>query len=150
MPPRSSRSLRSSYRPGRSDLDGDAEQHAEEDLPLAPLDAAMHGQHPDLAGAQHRVDVTERGEVVQLEAQPRGVDVDELAGKADLHLLGGTQQGRRRRLQVVQRLLGGGVLHRVELEASEGGIHGEQQPAAGLAQEALVGPVGTAGALVGH
>ena len=59
-------------------LVAEAEQHAEEDLPLPALDAGAHPERANLEGAEDGQDVTEGRVVVQLETEPRGIDKDEI------------------------------------------------------------------------
>ena len=64
----------------------EAEQEAQKNLPLAPVDAGRDPQGPDIERAQDREDVTERGVVVELESEAGGVDENEVAREADLEL----------------------------------------------------------------
>jgi hypothetical protein len=97
------------------------QQKAQEDLPLPPARGGVHPEAADRERAQHGEDVAERGVVVELQPEARGVHEDEVAGEADLQVRLERHQGARRHVEVVQRLLHGGVLHRVELEAPERG-----------------------------
>ena len=64
----------------------EAEQEAQENLPLASVDAGRDPQGPDIERAQNREDVTERSVVVELEPEAGGIDENEVARQADLEL----------------------------------------------------------------
>ena len=112
---------------------GQAEQQAEEDLPLAPV-AAVDPERADIEGPEHGEDVAEGGVVVELEPEAGGVHEDEVAGEPELQVALDREQRLGGGVEIVERLLHRRVLDRVELEAAERGVEREQQRAPALAE----------------
>src|SRR5688572_27680969 len=111
-----------------------AQEQAQEDLPLAPLHPGSDMQHADLEGAQHGEDVAERGVVVELHPETSRVDEEEIARGPDLELLLYLEQRTRGGMQIVESLLHGGVFHRIHLQAAEHRVQCQQQRSSPLSQ----------------
>ena len=118
-------------------LGNDREQHAEEDLPVPPVGAVLDLQRPEVHRSEDGEQVAEGGVVVELEPEAGTVHEDEIPGEPDLDLALGFEQPVGGEQQVVERLLGGGVFDRIELEAADRGIHREQQGAARVPEESV-------------
>ena len=116
-----------------------AEEEAQEDLPLAALHRGVNAQGSDLEGPQDGQDVAERRVVVELQPEARGVDEDEVAGEADLQIRLDGEQRARGGVEIVERLLHRRVLDRIELEAPERRVQRREQRTAALPKLALGG-----------
>ena len=106
-------------------LGNDREQDAEKDLPVAAIGALHHLEHAQVHAAKQCEDVTEGGVVIEFEPEPGAVDEEKITGQTDLDLplrfedrVGGGED-------VVERLLRGGILDGIELEAAQRRVHME-------------------------
>src|SRR5207244_6200780 len=117
---------------------GDAQEDAEEGLPLPALHPGVGAEDADFEAAERGEQVAEGGEIVQLEAQASAVDEEEVARQAQLQLRLPDQQRSGRGLHLVQRALHRDVLDRIELERAERRVEGEQERSTRLADEDLL------------
>src|SRR5207249_9466766 len=115
------------------------QQQRDEDLQLLALHALVDPDCADAALPQHAEDVGERGVVVEIEAEARGVDEDELALQPQLELLLHVQQVLGRGGQIVQGRLHLGVFDRIELEGANRRVQHDQKVPPRMAQEAVRG-----------
>src|SRR5687768_14740130 len=111
-----------------------AQEQAQENLPLPALHPRSDMQHADVEGAQHGEDVAEGGVVVELDPETSRVDEEEIARSADFELLLAVEQRARGGIQIVERFLHGGVFHRIHLQAAEHRVQCQQQRSPSLSQ----------------